>query len=157
METTVVAVAFIIFMALIFKPAKRFLLSMLDTYAAEAIQKLEEAQQIHKEAQAIYSDIKKQSEQAKTDSKEILQKAKKEAEAIINEGKKELERITNKKAELTLSRIAQQEKQIIEDLKSEAINIALEKVQVALLNELDSEAQMSLIENGIRQVKKLVH
>lgn len=157
MEGYIVAIAFVLFVGFIFKPAKNALLSMLDQYAADAIKQLTEANNMFTESSKLYEEIKKQHKQAEKDAKEIVAKAKEESAAMVEEARKELERITQKKMELTLGRIEQQEKQIVEDLKNEAINIALIKVQDSLIKQLDTEAQMALIDNGIGEVKKLVH
>ena len=157
METIIVAVAFVLFVVFAFKPVKNVILGMLDQYAADAVKQLTEANNMFNESSKLYEEIKKQHRQAERDAKEIVAKAKEESAALVADAKKELERITHKKTELTMIRIEQQEKQIVEDLKNEAINTALVKVQDSLIKQLDTEAQMALINNGIRDVKKLVH
>lgn len=157
MESVIVTVAFCIFIALVFKPVKNFILNMLDNYAHEAVKQLEEANKMFEEADKMHKDIKEQYKQAQADSKKIIAKAKQEAASIVKSAQKELEKVTDKKTQLTMSRIEQQEKKIIEDLKDEAITIAMGKVQEALINELDSDAQMTFINNGMKEVKKLVH
>ncbi len=157
MESIIVAIAFIVFLALAIKPVKNLLLGMLDKYAQDAVRQLTEANNMFKEASDMYDSIKKQHRQAEKDSQIIIAKAKEEAAALIEDAKKELERVTQKKLELTMGRIEQQEKQIVDDLKNEAINLAISKVQESLINQLDAEAQLALINSGIKEVKKLVH
>ncbi len=157
MESIIVAVAFVVFLALAIKPIKNILLSMLDKYALDAVRQLTEANNMFKEASDMYDEIKKQHRQAERESQLIITKAKEEASALIEEAKKELERVTQKKTELTMGRIEQQEKQIVDDLKNEAIALAITKVQESLINQLDAEAQLALINSGIKEVKKLVH
>ncbi len=157
MESIVVAVAFGVFLILAIKPIKNMLVGMLDQYSKDAVKQLTEANEMFQEASKMYDDIKKQHKQAEKEAQEIITKAKEEALALVEEAKKELERVTQKKTELTMGRIEQQEKQIVEDLKNEAINLAISKVQESLINQLDAEAQMALINEGIKEVKKLVH
>ena len=156
-ESLVGAVAFAIFVALVYRPVKRLLVSMIDEYTAQAITKLEEAGAILKDAKAMSLDIQKQYKQAKIDSADIMKKAKLEATSLIEDARKEVENMTAKKTEMALERIAQQEKQMVEDLKKEAIALAISTVEEGLLKELDKSAQNSLINHGIKEVKKLVH
>jgi DNA mismatch repair protein MutS2 len=157
MEALIAAVAFCIFLVLVIKPIRTLVLNALDNYALQAVRELKEANKMFKEAEKLHKDIVKQHIQAKEDAKKIIAKAKSEAESIVKSAKSELKKVTEKKLQLTMSRIDQQERQIVEDLKNEAITIAMTKVQEALIHELDSEAQLTFIKNGIREVKKLVH
>ncbi|MFI4983882.1 MAG: hypothetical protein ACHP6I_01645 [Rickettsiales bacterium] len=156
-ESVVVAVAFLIFASLVFKPIKNYLLSMIDDYTAQAIRKLEEAENILKQAKSLSHKIDKEFKQAKLDSQTIVKKARIEAKSIIEAARKQVEDVLAKKTDLAMERISQQEKHMVEDLKKEAIAMAIATVEQGLFKELDKSAQNSLINHGIREVKKLVH
>jgi F-type H+-transporting ATPase subunit b len=156
-ESFVGAIAFGIFVVLVYKPVKNLLISMVDEYTAQAIKKLEEAEAIFKEAKAMSLDVQKQYNQAKIDSVDIMKRAKLEAASLIEDARKEVETMTAKKTEMAMERISQQEKQMVEDLKKEAVTLAISTVEQGLLKELDKSAQNSLINYGIKEIKKLIH
>lgn len=156
-ESFVAAIAFIIFAGLVFKPVKRLIVSMIDDYTAQAIKKLEEAEAIFQDAKVMSQEVQKQYKQAKIDSVDILNNAKLEAASLIEDARKDVENMTAKKTQMALERISQQEKHMVEDLKKEAISLAVATVEQGLLKELDKSAQNSLINHGIKEVKKLVH
>lgn len=156
-ESVIVALAFFVFVPLVFKPVKNLLLSFIDKYAAEAVKNLDESRQMRAEAEAMLAEIKTQHAEAQKNSKDIIESSRQDVEEIMEEMKEEVKAMTKIKIDLSVSRITQQEKQIIESLKNEAIQLAMEQVNSILLNELDKSAQMSLIDKSIKDIKKLVH
>lgn len=149
-----VAVATVFFIGLIFKPIKRFILSALDKHTVTAIKNLTEAHKMYEEALLIFNEIKQQHLEAKQNVDEIIAKAKEEAETLISEASLEVDRITKKKSELAMARIIQQEKHIMEFLKDEIVSDALIRVQNMIAQELDVNAQLSLLESNIKQTTK---
>jgi F-type H+-transporting ATPase subunit b len=156
-ETVVVAIAFLVFIPLVFKPVKKAVLTMLDERAAVAVKVLKEAEELHTKAQMLLKEAEEHYATALKDSKDIVQKASEEAHSILDEANKEVERIVKKKTELSIVRISQQERQIVDDIKSSAIQLAVSQIQDSIMDELGKEAQISLIENGIKEAKKLLN
>jgi F-type H+-transporting ATPase subunit b len=157
-ETFLVAVATVLFVGLIFKPIRKLIVAALDRHTAEAIKNLNEANKMYEDALHLYNAIKQQHQEAQQNVKDIIAKAKEEAEVLISEASQEVERITKKKSELAMARIVQQEKHIMEFLKDAIINDAIIRVQTLVAQELDMNAQLSMLESNIKQAtKKLVN
>lgn len=156
-ETTIVALAFILFIPVVYKRAKHAVIEMLDNRTAQVVKSLQESERIFKDAQALLNDAKLKHQEAEETIRLMVIQAENEARSLIADAKRQAEEITNKKIEISLAKINLQEKQLIEDIKLAAIQQAMTKVEESLINELDKEAQLSLIEDGLKQVKKLMH
>lgn len=156
-ETFITAAACVIFIPLVFKPAKKALLNMLDQRAEHIIKSLKESDQIYREAESVLREAQKQYKEAQKTIKLILSQAEEEAFSMLENAKHRAESMARKKTELSISRINEQEKQIIEDVKQNAIQLAVNKVEESLINELGRDAQFNLIQEGIKAIKKLSH
>jgi F-type H+-transporting ATPase subunit b len=157
-ETVVVALAFATFIPLVYKPAKNAILNMLDNYTADTIKNIEHAKHMYEQAKHMHDEITKKYNEAEQNAKAIISKANEEANLILAEAKREVEKITAKKTELALARINQQEKHIMEQLKDSIVEQALTNVNEMIAKELDSNAQLSLIDESIKKIsKKLVN
>jgi len=156
-ESIIVAASFFLFIALVYQGVKKGVIAIIDDYAAEAVKSLKESQKMRDEAHKLLTSVKKQQIEAKKTSAEIISRSKAEAEAIQKDAKSEIKKLAIKKLEMAYSRIEQQEKQILEGMKNEAVQMAISQVQEALIDELDSSAQLTLIHDGVRGIKKLVH
>lgn len=156
-ESIVVAGAFAIFVPLVYKPVRNLILGFIDKYAAEAVKNLEESRQMRDEAEKLLKEIRKHHAEAQKSSKDIIESSRQDVEEIMQEMKDEVAAMTKIKIDLSVSKIAQQEKQIMESLKNDAISMAMESVYSTLLNELDKSAQMSLIDSNVKNIKKLLN
>jgi F0F1-type ATP synthase membrane subunit b/b' len=156
-ESMIVAVAFCLFVPLVFKYVKKALVSILDERTKNIIKSLKESEKLFNEAQKLLSNAKLQYKEAEKMSKNIMIKAEEEVVMLINNAKKEAEIITKKKTDLSIARINQKENQLIEDIKLSAIQMAITKVEESLIKELDKEAQLSLLNDGLKQVRRLMN
>lgn len=156
-ETTVVAASFVLFVIALFKPAKNAILAFLDEKVQEAVKGIEEAKAMRKEAEEYFSQAKHKLSDAEKTALEIVESATARATAILTHVEEEVKVLAEKKSQIAMARIAQQEKQIIEEIKREAVELAMQHVQEALVDELDAGAQMSLIEHSIKNAKRMVN
>lgn len=152
-----VLASFIAFIALVFKPAKNALLQMLDDKAMHIMHKLEEAAKVRKEAEDLLQAVQQQQAATQVEMAAILSKAKLEAESLIEDAKLEVEHITAKRRELALQKIAQEEMNIITDLKGEVLEESLKIVKKLLITELSNSSKMEMIEASINNLNKLVN
>ena len=156
-EQFIAALAFIVFVPLVYKFAKKAILTILDDRTSNVIKSLQESERIYNEAQTLLNEAKAKYDEAEATIKLMIEQAENEAVLLIQEAKTQAENITKKKTELFLARISQQEKQLIEDVKNSAIQLAMDKVEESLITEIDRDTQLNLIEDGLKQAKKLMH
>jgi F-type H+-transporting ATPase subunit b len=80
--TAWVAVAFVLFVIAVFKPAKKAILGGLDAKIAEIRGQVEEAQQLREEAQALLATYQRQQREALQEAEDILTRGLAEAAAV---------------------------------------------------------------------------
>lgn len=156
-ESTVVAASFVLFVIALFKPAKSFILNFLDEKVKQAIKGIEEAKAMRKEADEYFAEAKHKIADAEKTALEIVETATMRANTILTNVEEEVKLMAEHKTQMAMARISQQEKQIMDELKQEAVELAMRHVQDALLNELDKGAQMSLIEESLKNAKRMVN
>ncbi len=156
-EVTIVAASFVLFVVTLFKPIKRFLLGFLDAKIRTAVRNIEEAAEMRSEAEGYLKVAQAHLDEAKQTALDIVNKAKEKSNLILTGIEKEIKLLSEKKAESSLARISQQERQIVEELRAEAVDLAMVYVQDALVNELKKDAQMNLIESSLKKTNKLIH
>lgn len=156
-ESIVVAVSFVVFITTLAKPVSKAITNMLDARIGRVATQLEEAAKLRKEAEEAYSLAEQKLRESEVLSKKILKNAKDKAHELLDNVEKEVADIIARKTEISMQRIAEQEKAIQEEIQNEAVIMALQHVETALMAELSKQTQTSLISEVITQTKKLVH
>ena len=104
---TWVAVAFVILVVLLWKPAQRALVSALDARAARIERELGEAARLREEAQALLAQYQRKHRDAMKEADEIVARARSEADRLSQQAASDLAASLKRREELALQRIAQ--------------------------------------------------
>lgn len=153
-ESTIVAIATFLFVSVLYKPAKNSILSFLDNKIIETAAKIKEAEEMRKEAEVMLEQIQSELESAKVTAKEIINSAQEKSVQILEDAKNEFNKISQRKTELAMERISQQESSIIEEFKGEVLTKALNHVEEVLSKQLSSSAKDHLLDSSINNLKK---
>jgi F0F1-type ATP synthase membrane subunit b/b' len=153
-ESLIIAVATVLFVGLVYKPAKAFIFNLLDEHTKEAIRSLKEAEKIYQESKEMLAQMRIAHDDAKNTAVAIIAKAKEEAEMLIAHANTEIDRITAKKTELAMARITQQELHISDYLKDAIVNEAILKAHEFISKEIDIGIQMGLVQEDLKQLAK---
>ena len=153
-ESVIVAIATTLFVTALFKPAKKTILSFLDNKIIEAATKIKEAESMKKEAEDMLSQIHHELKLAKITAQEIIDSAQEKSIQILEDAKHEFDKISQRKTELAMERISQQEKVIIDEFKGEVLTKALTQVESSLSKQLSSSAKISLLESSLNTLKR---
>lgn len=156
-ETLIVASAFVLFIVFTYRPVKAFILSALDQKIADTIKQVEEAKNLKQDAEKVFEDAQSKLAEAEDIASQMISNAKKKAEEILHNVEKEVTELAAKKTESSMQRILLQEKKVLEEIKVEAVELAMSYVEQALIDELDKNAQLALIENNVASMKKVIH
>ena len=147
-ETFWVAVAFFIFVALIFKKAKKILIESLDKRIEEIKKRVNEAKELKKDAENNLNEANKNLKNMMNDKKRIIKEANEEAKnlenRLFNEEKKYSERFKKRIDD----RINQSKKQAIDDIKEIALDISIKSIK-DLLNKEKETKDSQLISKSI--------
>ncbi|MBE89656.1 MAG: F0F1 ATP synthase subunit B [Rhodospirillaceae bacterium] len=143
------AVAFVLFVIAIFKPAKNFILSGLDAKIDEIRSQVEEAQQLREEAQALLATYQRQQREALKEAEEIVDRAEENASRMRTEAKNDLDEAIKRQETIAREKIAQAEAAAIARVQSMAVNLAISATEKILMERLTGKAGKGLIDNAI--------
>ncbi len=149
-----VAVAFVVFVVLVFKPIKGALIGGLDTKIAEIRQEVEEAEKLREEAQSLLANYQRQQRQAIQDAEAIVAHAKEEAERHRAEADEAMKDMVRRQEEQAREKIAQAEATAIQEVRSMSVELAMAAAEKLLADRLAGEEGSRLIDNSIEDIPR---
>jgi F-type H+-transporting ATPase subunit b len=154
---TWVALAFIIFVVLVWKPVQKAVLSALDDRAARIERELTEAARLRDEAQALLAQYQQKHRDALKEAEGIVAQARSEAERLAQQAARDLEASLKRREELAMQRIAQAEQQAAADVRAAAIDVAIAATERLLKEKVDGAKGDALIDQAIRELPAKLH
>jgi F-type H+-transporting ATPase subunit b len=154
---TWVAAAFILFVALVWKPTQKAMLSGLDARAARIEKELSDAARLREEAQALLTQYQRKHRDAMNEAEQIVAHAREEANRVAQQAARDLETSLKRREELAMQRIAQAEQQATADVRAAAVDVAIAATERLLKEKLDGAAADALIEQAIKELPAKLH
>ncbi len=152
-----VAVGFLIFVAMVIKPAWKAISSGLDTRAEKIKASLDEAASLREEVQSLLADYQRRQRDATREVDEMLANAQAEAERTANEAAESLANSLKRREQLALDKIAQAEADAMLAVRNTAIDVAVSATQRILTEQLDATAATQLIDSAIAEIPAKLH
>ena len=149
-----VAVAFVVFVVLVFKPIKAALIGGLDAKIAEIRQEVEEAEKLREEAQSLLANYQRQQRQAIQDAEAIVARAKEEAERHRAEADEAMKDMVRRQEEQAREKIAQAETAAIQEVRSMSVELAMAAAEKLLADRLAGDEGSRLIDNSIEDITR---
>ena len=149
-----VAVAFVVFVVLVFKPIKGALIGGLDSKIAEIRQEVEEAEKLREEAQSLLANYQRQQRQAIQDAEAIVARAKEEAERHRAEADEAMKDMVRRQEEQAREKIAQAEAAAIQEVRSMSVELAMAAAEKLLADRLAGDEGSRLIDNSIEDIPR---
>ena len=149
-----VAVAFVVFVGLVFKPIKGALIGGLDAKIAEIRQEVEEAEKLREEAQSLLANYQRQQRQAIQDAEAIVARAKEEAERHRAEADEAMKDMVRRQEEQAREKIAQAEAAAIQEVRSMSVELAMAAAEKLLADRLAADEGSRLIDNSIEDIPR---
>ena len=147
-----VAISFVLFLALIAKPAWNFITSSLDKKIDEIRTKIEEATKLREEAQDILAAHKRKLSDAEKEADNIVIKAREEAQILKTRLTKDLENALQRREKLAMDRIAQAETDAQEEVRALTTDIALAAAGGLLADAVQNDKADALINDAIKEL-----
>lgn len=152
-----VAVAFLILLGVGLYFGLRPILAMIDQRAARIRREIDEAEQLREEAQQRLADFKRKQREAQREAEEIIEHAKAEAKRMRDHGVRDLEAQIKRREQLTLEKIEQAERRAINEVRDQAVDVALIATEGLLRDILTDTRASALIDEAIADVSKRLH
>ncbi|MBC7135818.1 F0F1 ATP synthase subunit B family protein [Oceanibaculum nanhaiense] len=152
-----VAVSFVIFVALAYKPAMRQIGGALDGRADRIRQQIEDAQKLREDAQALLASYKRKQRDALQEAEEIVAHAREESKRQQQQAEADLEALLKRREAQALEKIAQAEAKALQEVREKAVDVAIAATRLLLDEKLDAKASNTLIDNAIGELPNKLH
>jgi F-type H+-transporting ATPase subunit b len=154
---TWVALAFIVFVVLVWKPTQKAILSALDDRSTRIQKELNEAARLREEAQGLLTQYQTKHRDAMKEAETILAHARSEAERLSQQAVRDLEASLKRREELAMQRIAHAEQQAAADVRAAAVDVAIAATERLLRDKLDGAKGDALIDQAIKELPGKLH
>jgi len=144
-----VAVAAAIFVAVVWKPARRVLIGSLDERAVRIRADLDEARKLRDEAGQLLAEYQKKQREAAVEAQAIIDQAQEEAERLAAQSARDLDEALARRTRLAEERIVQAEKKALDEIRAVAIDVALAAAREVIASQIDEERGGALLDAAI--------
>lgn len=152
-----VFVAFVIFVALVWKRASVAIGTMLDGRAERIRSELDEAERLHKDAQALLNGYQRRLADAQKDAEAFLAHAREEAARLRAQAGTDLEASLKRREAQAMDRIAQAEAAALAEVRNLTVDVAIGASKRVLSGGLPPMQADKLIEQSIGELPKHLH
>ena len=140
-----VAIAFVIFVALVLWKGMAKITVGLDKRADAIRAQLDEAQNLREEAQAALAGYQRQQRDALAEAEEIIAQAKAEAERMKVDAAASLAATLKRREDQAVDRIAQAEAKALQDVRDQAVDLAIAATSKLIGDGMTQDVQGRLI------------
>ncbi|WP_434617890.1 F0F1 ATP synthase subunit B family protein [Azospirillum sp. B2RO_4] len=152
-----VAIAFVIFVALVWKKASAAIGTMLDGRAERIRSELDEAERLHRDAQALLNGYQSRLADAQKEAEAVLAHAREEAARLRSQAGSDLEASLKRREAQAMDRIAQAEAAALAEVRNLTVDIAIGASKRVLSSGLPAAQADKLIEQSISELPKHLH
>lgn len=147
-------VALLIFLALvIYLGVPGMIAKSLDARATRISNDLEEARRLREEAQQLLAEYQRKRKEAEQEAGDIVAAARREADLLVGEAKARTDEYVARRTALAEQKIAQAEQDAVNEVRSRAVDIAVEAAGRLLAEKVDAKADATLFKASLDDVK----
>ncbi len=125
----------------------------LDERAARIRAELDEAQRLREEAQQLLAEYQRRRKEAEQEAGDIIAAARREAELLVEEAEKKTKDYVARRAALAEQKIGQAERDAVNEVRSSAVDIAVEAARALLAAKVDAKAGADLFRSSLQDLK----
>jgi len=152
-----VALAFVVFVALIYKKVARFAVRALDERSAQIKTELDEARRLREEAAAVLASYRQKEAEYFQEAESIMEEARKDGEILRARAEEEIKAAMDNRMKQAVERIAQEEARAIADVRNHVVDIALASARSLIADHVSSLSQEELVKLAISDIERKVH
>ncbi|HUC10568.1 MAG TPA: F0F1 ATP synthase subunit B [Stellaceae bacterium] len=151
------AIAVLIFAAMLWRPAKRFLIGGLDARSNRIREELGAAMNLREEAERTLASLRVREREAASEAEQILAHAKAEAERIAAESARAMEEALQRRQRLAEERIALEQARAVAEIRAITVDVAIAAARRVITAELDEQRAAALIDTAIAELPNQLH
>lgn len=152
-----VALAFFIFIGLVWKPVARIVARSLDERGKSIEDELAEAVRLREEAQQLLASYQKKGAEVEAEAEALLKAAREEAIALQRQAEEQLKAALEARVALADKKIAQEEERAIEEVKRQVVELAMQAARETITTRLQDESDDKLIQLALKDIQRIVH
>lgn len=152
-----VAVGFFIFVAAVFKVAKKTITGALDSRAEDIRNSLDQAAGLREEAQQLLAEYQRKQRDAVKETEQMLAHARAEAERMAKEGAEKLEEALKRREQLAVEKIAQAETDAIREVRAISVDVAVAATRSLIASNMDAGKSGAMVDEAISDLSKKLH
>ena len=152
-----VLLAVAVFLIVVWKPARRSMVTALDGRALRIREELGAAANLRDEAQQALATYQRRRQDAAVEAAQIVSHAKEEAERIAAQSMRDLDEALRRRQALAQERIAQEEAKALAEIRAIAVDIAISAARQVITVSLDERRGAALIDNAIAELPRQLH
>ncbi|MBK8458648.1 MAG: F0F1 ATP synthase subunit B [Phyllobacteriaceae bacterium] len=154
MATLWVFVSLLIFLGLLMKMGvPKMLTGALDSRAERIRKDLDDARKLREEAQALLAEYQKKRKEAEAEAGDIVAHARRDAAAIVEDARTKSAETIKRRTAMAELKIAQAERDAVAEVRSAAVDIAIEAARRILAEKAGGAAAADLFKESIVAVK----
>jgi F-type H+-transporting ATPase subunit b len=153
-EDLVKLAGLLIFLAIVWRPASRFLMGALDGRAARIKAELEEAQRLREEAQTMLAKYQRELHEGEARAKAILQHAEEEADRQERLLRGKLEAAMQRRTKQAMDRIATAEARALQDIRAQAAMLSVRATERLLEQHLKGDHAATMLDRSLEEVRQ---
>ena len=154
LATVWVTVALFIFLGIVaYMKVPGMISRALDARAARIRSDLDEARRLREEAQALLAEYQQKRKEAEKEAADIVTAAKREAEMLLGEAHKKTEDYVARRTAIAEQKIAQAEREAVNEVRSSAVEIAVEAARKLLADNPEIKAGEELFKSSLQELK----
>ena len=151
-ESFVVAVCFVIFVYLAYRPIKKAIIASLDARIEEIKQKLAQAEKLKADAKSLLDKVEKELGDFEVRKKDILESAQNSIERLVETRNKELSLLLARKKDSAIKAIDNEREKASDKLRSEFTETVLKLVKTYLTQTKNNDvSDQEIIERFLKK------
>jgi len=152
-----VAVAFVIFVALVVWKGSKPILAALDARSNRIRAQIEEARSLRAEAERALGEANRKLREATREAEGILAHARAEAERLRAQSAESLEAALKRREQNAIDKIAQAETRAVDEVRGRAVEVAIAATARLLSEQMDGAQGDKLVDEAIAEVGRKLH
>ncbi|PHP67071.1 ATP F0F1 synthase subunit B [Zhengella mangrovi] len=125
----------------------------LDARADKIRNDLDEARKLREEAQQVLAEYQRKRKEAEEEAADIVSAAKRDAELLKAEAKQKADEYVTRRTAVAEQKIAQAERDAINEVRSSAVDLAVEATRTVLAGKVDAATAGKLFKDSLAEVK----
>ncbi|GAA4107843.1 F0F1 ATP synthase subunit B [Aminobacter aganoensis] len=147
-------VALVIFVGVVlYLKVPGMLSKSLDDRADRIRAELEDARKLREEAQQLLAEYQRKRKEAEKEASEIVESAKREAGILAEEAHKKTEEYVARRTALAEQKIGQAEREAINEVRANAVDLAVEAARQVLAGKADAKTNAELFKGSVQELK----